>query len=139
MTLNKNFTEFRDFNISFDPHPNTGDLMMSRGKKSVAQSIITLLYTQLGERIIEKDVGSSVSDFLFDFPTSSIMSDIREEIKRTILENEPRVRFVDINMEIAPDKRNYIVEIMYVDTEVTSNESLEFEDYERLNLFLPIS
>lgn len=139
MALNKNFTEFRDFNISFDPHPNTGDLMMSRGKKSVAQSIITLLYTQLGERIIEKDVGSSVSDFLFDFPTNSIMSDIREEIKRTILENEPRVRFVDINMEIAPDKRNYIVEIMYVDTEVTSNESLEFEDYERLNLFLPIS
>lgn len=139
MMLNKNFTEFRDFNISFEPHPITGDLMLSKGKKSVAQSIIVILSTYLGERIIEKDFGSTIRNLLFDNPIDIAVIELRDEINRAILENEPRVRYANVNVSLTPDRRNYDVSVEYIDTEININENNDFSDRETLNFFLPIS
>ena len=139
MSISNNFTEFRDFNISFEPHPITGDLILSKGKKSVAQSIIVILSTYLGERIIEKDVGTTLRRLLFDNPIDIAIIELRNEINRAILENEPRVRYVNVDVSVAPDQKNYEVSIEYIDTEININENNDLSDVETLNFFLPIS
>ena len=130
--LEENFGEFKDFNVSFEPHPITKDLMLVKNQKSVAQSITVLLSTFLGERIIEKDIGSEIRNFLFDIPNESSAEDLREEIVRTIRQHEPRVRSLNVRVIISDNQKTYNIEIRYFDYEVVRNEQFNFSDAELL-------
>ena len=71
------FQTFKDLNITFKPHPVTGDLTTVKDEAAIKQAIINLLLTNRGERLFAPRIGSSLSDLLFeilDFGTASLVN-----------------------------------------------------------------
>jgi len=71
------FQTFKDLNITFKPHPITGDLTVIKDEAAIKQAIINLLLTNKGERFFDSRIGSFLSNLLFeplDFATASLMN-----------------------------------------------------------------
>lgn len=52
------FQTFKDLNITFKPHPVTGDLTTVKDEAAIKQAIINLLLTNRGERLFAHRIGS---------------------------------------------------------------------------------
>ena len=108
------FQTFKDFNFNFKPHPVTEDLQVVKDSADIKQSIKSLLLTRRGERLFNSDLGTSLSDLLFeplDFGTASL---IRDEIYEVIGTYESRIDIIELNVDINADDNGYDIQLEYV-------------------------
>ena len=115
------FQTFKDLNITFKPHPVTGDLTTVKDEAAIKQAIINLLLTNRGERLFAPRIGSSLSDLLFeilDFGTASL---VNTEITNTLSTYEPRIRVLSLSTNPNFDDNGFDVELVY---EVVGREDL---------------
>jgi phage baseplate assembly protein W len=108
------FQTFKDFNLNFKPHPVTEDLQVVKDGADIKQSIKSLLLTRRGERLFNSDLGTSLSDLLFeplDFGTASL---IRDEIYEVIGTYESRIDIIELNVDINADDNGYDIQLEYV-------------------------
>jgi len=107
------FQTFKDFNFNFKPHPVTEDLQVVKDSADIKQSIKSLLLTRKGERLFNSNLGTSLSDLLFeplDFGTASLISD---EIYSIINRYESRIRIRDLNVDINFEDNGYDIQLEY--------------------------
>lgn len=57
---------YRDIDLSFKPHPITGDISIKKDAEAVIQSIKNLIRTTAGEILWEPNMGGGISSLLFD-------------------------------------------------------------------------
>jgi phage baseplate assembly protein W len=115
------FQTFKDLNITFKPHPVTGDLTTVKDEAAIKQAIINLLLTNRGERLFAPQIGSSLSDLLFeilDFGTASL---VNTEIQNTLRTYEPRIRVLSLSTNPNFDDNGFDVELVF---EVVGREDL---------------
>lgn len=108
------FQTFKDFNFNFKPHPVTEDLQVVKDSADIKQSIKSLLLTRRGERLFNSNLGTSLSDLLFeplDFGTASL---IRDEIFEVIAIYESRIDIIELNVDINADDNGYDIGLEYV-------------------------
>jgi phage baseplate assembly protein W len=108
-----NFQTFKDLSVTFKPHPITGDLITVKDEASIKQSIVNLLLTNKGERFFAPDVGSSISNLLFeplDYGTASLL---QSEIKTTLERYEPRIQIISIIATPNYDDNGFEVELVF--------------------------
>ena len=90
---------FKDLKVNFKPHPITGDLQVSKEDAAIKQSIINLLLTVPGERPFQPQLGSSLSELLFEPLEFGVAALIKNEINDTVRKYEPRVNVVGLTVE----------------------------------------
>jgi phage baseplate assembly protein W len=104
---------FKDLNITFKPHPITGDLITSKDEAAIKQSVVNLLLTNRGERVFNANLGSSVSSLLFeplDYGTAGMVS---AEIQNTLNAYEPRIRVLAVNTIPDFEQNGFDVELIF--------------------------
>lgn len=104
---------FKDISITFDKNFVTGDLMVTKDFAAIKKSIQNLLVTVPGERFFNPNIGSRITDFLFeplDFINANL---VRSEIEYTIKAFEPRVILTNILVDQNYDDNGYDVEIEF--------------------------
>ena len=104
---------FKDLNITFKPHPITGDLIVSKDEAAIKQSVLNLLLTNRGERVFNANLGSSISSLLFeplDYGTAGMVS---AEIENTMNAYEPRIRVLAVNTLPDFDQNGFDVELIF--------------------------
>lgn len=106
------FQTFKDLNISFKPHPVTGDITVKKDEADIKQSIANLLLTIKGERLFNFEIGSNLPKILFEPLDASSVASIRQEIVDTIEKFEPRVIMNEITTTINFDDNGYDVELI---------------------------
>jgi len=94
-----NLAPFKDLKVNFKPHPITGDLQVSKEDAAIKQSIVNLLMTVPGERPFQPQLGSSLSELLFEPLDFGVAALIKNEINDTIRKYEPRVNVVGLTVE----------------------------------------
>ena len=90
------FKTFKDLSVTFKKHPMTDDLLSVKDKAAIKQSIMNLLLTQKRERLFNPDLGSSITDMLFeplDYASAAI---IQTEVANVLNEYEPRIDVLDV-------------------------------------------
>lgn len=105
---------FKDFNLNFKPHPVTEDLQVVKDSADIKQSIKSLLLTRRGERLFNSDLGTGLSDLLFeplDFGTAAV---IRDEIFSVISSYEGRIEIRALNVDTNFEDNGYDIELEYV-------------------------
>jgi phage baseplate assembly protein W len=115
------FQTFKDLNITFKPHPITGDLTVVKDEAAIKQAIVNLLLTNRGERFFAPQIGSSLSELLFeplDFGTASL---VNTEIQNTLRSYEPRINILSLSTVPNFDDNGFDVEIVF---EVTGRDDL---------------
>jgi uncharacterized protein len=108
------FQTFKDFNLNFKPHPVTEDLQVVKDSADIKQSIKSLLLTRKGERLFNSNLGTGLSDLLFeplDFGTAAL---IRDEIFEVIRTYESRIDIRELNVDINFDDNGYDIALEYV-------------------------
>ena len=103
---------FKDISMSFEANPINNDIIGVKNDTAIARSIRNLIFTVPGERFFNENLGSKVSQTLFDTVDDISASAIRDDIEETIIKYEPRVKLKDIRVE--PDYDNYTFDVTIV-------------------------
>ena len=103
---------FKDISMSFEVNPINNDIIGVKNDTAIARSIRNLIFTVPGERFFNENLGSKVSQTLFDTVDDISASAIRDDIEETIIKYEPRVKLKDIRVK--PDYDNYTFDVTIV-------------------------
>lgn len=109
----QNTRRFTDIDLTFSPHPNTGDLLVKTDEMAIKNAVKNLILTRHYERPFHSEIGSSISGLLFELPTLGLEAMIQEEIKNTIESFEPRVVLMSIDVRFNPDNYKILIEIIF--------------------------
>ena len=107
------FQTFKDLSVTFKKHPVTDDLIVVKDKAAIAQAIQNLLFTSIGERVFQPNLGSRLLNLLFEPLDNATAALISLEIRQVLERYEPRI---GVNSVIAyPDsyENGFQVELSY--------------------------
>ena len=104
---------FKDISMSFEVNPITDDIIGVKNETAIARSIRNLVLTTPGERFFNEDLGSGVSEVLFDVLDDISGAVIRDEIEQTIIRFEQRVKLTDVKVKPDYDNNEFNVTITY--------------------------
>ena len=104
---------FKDISLSFKANPITNDVIGVRNDIAISRSIRNLVLTTPGERFFNPDLGSRVSQSLFENVDEISAASIRDEIEETIIRYEPRVKLQDVKAIPNYDEHSFDVTITY--------------------------
>jgi|TARA_R100001460_G_scaffold37962_4_gene72395 hypothetical protein len=105
---------FKDINLSFTPHPVTKDLTVLRNENAIKRSVRNIVQTIPTERFFNSILGSEVRDLLFDnFIDFGTASAIKDQIRISIENFEPRVDNLEVNVEPRPDQNEFEVNVLF--------------------------
>ena len=104
---------FKDINLSFKRHPVTNDLVVIKNEDAIKKSVKNIIFTILGEKPYDPFFGSNINNSLFELsnPLDSIR--ISDEIKSTLLNYEPRISNIKVNVASFPDRHELNATVQY--------------------------
>ena len=111
---------FKDINLSFKRHPVTNDLVAIRNEDAIKRSIRNIIFTILGEKPYEPFFGSSINSSLFELANPLDHVRISDEIKSTLLNYEPRISNIKVNVANYPDSHELNATVQYDITGIPS-------------------
>lgn len=104
MPLERVSKGFKDISMSFQSNPLNYDLIALNNATAIARSVRNLVFTYPGERFFDENLGSKISQSLFENIDEIEAAVIKDEIKNTIENYEPRV--ILNNVIVAPNFSN---------------------------------
>jgi phage baseplate assembly protein W len=107
------FQTFKDLNITFKSHPVTGDLTTVKDEAAIKQAIINLLLTNRGERMFAPQIGSSLSELLFEMLDYATASLVNTEVENTLTVYEPRIKILSLATTPNFDDNGFDVELVF--------------------------
>ena len=104
---------FKDINLSFKRHPVTNDLITIKNEDAIKKSVKNIIFTILGEKPYMPLFGSSVNNSLFELSNPLDHVRISDEIQSTLLNYEPRISNIQVNVSNYPDSHELNATIQY--------------------------
>ena len=96
MPLERVKQEFKDISMSFQTNPLNDDLIALKNSSAIARSIRNIVFTQPGEKFFNPDFGSRITESLFENIDDASADVIRDEIRNSIRNFEPRVNLLSV-------------------------------------------
>lgn len=126
----KNRDLFSDFNHSFLPHPNTGQISRKTNVDSVKMALRNLLLTNKYERLRDPEFGGNIRRWLFEnLEPVNVTREIKRHIEEMIRNNEPRVRVIEITVTANEERAEINVNIEFAVTTAETNQNLDITLY----------
>tara|TARA_R100000005_G_C4968319_1_gene182249 strand:+ start:278 stop:679 length:402 start_codon:yes stop_codon:yes gene_type:complete len=104
---------FKDISLSFDPHPVTKDLPILKNERAIIRSIRNIISTIPTEKFFNPNFGGGVTGFLFENFDYALMAVLKQDIINTILNYEPRVDNLDVEINPYYDSNGLEVTIIF--------------------------
>lgn len=79
--------------------PRTGKLAMVDQEEDIREAIGIILRTGQGERVMRPEFGARTMDYAFTPASSSMTHSIAHDLRILLLEQEPRIRDVEVRCE----------------------------------------
>jgi|TARA_Y100000361_G_C11099322_1_gene310985 phage baseplate assembly protein W len=112
--------EYRDLDLSLTLHPVKKDIVPLRDDKAIKNAIKNLLVTNFFERPFRPDLGANLSGLLFE-PADMLSSiAIQDNIKKVIVDHEPRVdvQSVTVVYDVTDDAYRAIIKYIIKENDV---------------------
>lgn len=109
----KNTRIFSDIDLNFLPHPNTGDIGKKFDENAIKASVKHLVMTNHYERRFHPEIGSQVRALLFEPFGPLLDAMLKKAITNTIINHEPRVRLLSVEVNSNPDNNSIYVAIVF--------------------------
>ena len=94
---------FKDISLSFLPHPVTNDLPILLNERAIVRSVRNIVETIPTEKFFDSLFGTDVRDSLFENFTASTVTILEDQIRTSILNYEPRVDNINVEVNGKPD------------------------------------
>jgi hypothetical protein len=109
----KPYKSFVDISLSFEPSVVTGDITVLKNERAINNSLKNIVMTHPTETPFRHDIGSNVSDYLFEVIDEATSALLTIEIERSIRFNEPRVELESVTVEPQPNLHQFACNITY--------------------------
>ncbi|MCP4368482.1 MAG: GPW/gp25 family protein [Deltaproteobacteria bacterium] len=103
-------------------------LAKAEGEEKIRDSVINILSTSIGERVMRPNFGSKIHNHIFDTINSATKSSIAFNIQEALIEWEPRIEVE--NVQTSDDRAHEGVLLISIDYKVRSTNN-------RFNLVYP--
>jgi phage baseplate assembly protein W len=113
MPLERVSQGFKDISMTFQSNPLSSDLIALKNETAIARSIRNIVFTLPGEKFFNENFGSRVSRSLFENVDDISASIIRDEIRNSINNYEPRVQLIEVQTNPDYDNGSFDVVINY--------------------------
>ena len=113
MPLERISQGFKDISMSFQVNPLNLDLIALKNETAIARSVRNIVFTLPGEKFFDSNFGSRISNSLFENVDEISASIIRDEIRNSITNYEPRVELIDVQTTPDYDNASFGVLIQY--------------------------
>jgi|TARA_Y100000310_G_C20389113_1_gene671901 phage baseplate assembly protein W len=104
---------FKDLSMSFKSNPLSNDLIALKNESAIARSVRNIVFTLPGEKFFNENFGSRISKLLFENVDDLTAASIKDEIERSIRNNEPRVRLRSVRTNPNFENNEFDVTITY--------------------------
>lgn len=123
--------QFLGTGMKFPPQvdPGTGRFALSSGAQSVKESIYIILMTNQGERWLEPTFGSQIMRYTFMDTSLTMLNIMSNELRTFLLEQEPRISNVEVDINPAVKDGCLIVNIQYTIADTNTQDNLVFPFY----------
>ena len=117
----------RGWNFPVMVDTRTGKIKVTDIKSDIRQSIMILLSTVPGERLLHSDYGCNLHRFMFEPITYELVKAIREEVLRSIIKWEKRVYNVDVSVlhDVEDDSR-LVITLSYIIPEIREADNINY-------------
>ena len=105
---------FKDISATFQVSALNNDLIGLKNENAIARSVRNLVLTLPGEKPFNEDIGSNVSNSVFENMDNFTASIIKQEIEVTINNYEPRVNLLEVDVVPNFDNNEFNVTIRYL-------------------------
>lgn len=112
MIVTRQKNRFIDLDLNFSKHPVTNDVSRVTDAKSVGRAIRNLVFTRMYESPFHPEISCQVTDLLFDQMDPATVNSIQKMIEYSIINFEPRVNLVAVN--VFPDYGNRSIDVTVV-------------------------
>tara|TARA_B100001113_G_C21033334_1_gene588990 strand:+ start:45 stop:446 length:402 start_codon:yes stop_codon:yes gene_type:complete len=113
MPVKRKSRSFKDISFSFVPHPVTKDLPVLINERAIIRSVRNIVETIPTERFFNPIFGSDIRDSLFENYTNTTVTVIKDQIKTSIINFEPRVENVSCQVKGMPDSNTFEVTVFF--------------------------
>ena len=113
MPLERVSQGFKDISATFQTNPLNDDLIAMKNESAIARSVRNIVFTLPGEKFFDEDFGSDISRSLFENIDSTSALFIREQIRDSITNFEPRVNLIRVDAIPLVDQHTFNVKIIY--------------------------
>ena len=116
--------QYRDFNLNYVTGGEKGPACVS-GYAAIRESLLNILYTDMGSRFFNRGFGSLLQPLLFEPMNESTVSSIRTVLYTNIPELEPRIEMGPYDVEVEADYANHCYIVTMHMIEKSTNQSLK--------------
>ncbi len=92
----KKISIYSDFKKSLEVSPLSLDLTVNKDEDAVKESIVNLLLTDRGERLMQPAIGGNLRAMLFENITPGVLVMIEDQVRTTLDLYEPRAEIIDV-------------------------------------------
>src|SRR5215213_3058539 len=75
---------------------------MVSSHEDIQQSLMILLSTRLGERVMVAEYGCALWSVVFENVTTALLTRVKDMVERAIIKWEPRIRVEEVLTEVDP-------------------------------------
>jgi phage baseplate assembly protein W len=104
---------FKDISLSLQVNPLTYDVVTLSNETAIARSVRNLVLTIPGERFFNPNVGSDISQSLFENMDPISAATIQSQIETTLKNYEPRIELIEVEVTPYYDDNEFNVKINY--------------------------
>lgn len=105
--------EYRDLDLNFEAHPVLGDVNILKEAEAVKRSIRNLILTDNYERFFNPELGSGITQLLFELVSPITERRIVTAITDTIVTYEPRADLIDVDVRVNEEQNGYTATITF--------------------------
>lgn len=123
--------DFLGTGMAFPPRvdPATGRIALSKGLQSIKESIYLILMTQTTERLTRPGFGTDSASYVFMDTNLTQLTIMKRDLTEAILRQEPRVSFVQIDIESEAEQGYVLVNIDYTVASTNQTDNMVFPFY----------
>lgn len=90
-----------------------GALDVAAYEESVRQSVLIILGTAKGERVMRPDFGCGIYDLVFEPNSASTVGKVSQAVRQALLLFEPRIDVIDIKVRTEAGGERMLIDIDY--------------------------
>ncbi len=99
------------FPFSLDEH---GHMSMHRLEDQVRQSILLIMHTELGERVMRPDFGVGLTGLVFEPLNQSTLALAQHRVTEALVNFEPRIDVLNVGVTVDPHQQGVLqIELEY--------------------------
>lgn len=105
--------QYSDFDINFDAHPVTGDIVALKNVDAIKKSVRNLIYSDFNERPFQNNLGSGIRQSLFQNISPLTKKSIEIAVQDVLRTYEKRITLISAVANVSADENGYDVTITF--------------------------